>query len=142
MGRVEPAVFEVLVVAFAVSLVGPPLAAHRVRTGDRRLAWLLFAPMLVIGGMIVSAALVTIREAPLVGVPFAIGALLYLFVLVRCLVRFQRAAATTTSPEDLLNSAFEALGEVIAARAVLVLVGSLMAVVAILVWGITHGGRL
>ncbi len=142
MENARAAVFEILLVMFAVSLVGAPVAAHRVRAGHRRFAWLLFVPMLVIGGMIVWAAVFTIREAPLVGVPFAVGALLYLFVLVRSMVRFQRAAQTVATQDDLLNSAFEALAEVIAARAVLVLVGSLMAVVAILVWGIIHGGRL
>ena len=132
----------VLVVSVVVSFVAPLLAARRLKAGDRRFALVMAAPMLATGGYIVWAAVATSYNAPIVGVPFAMGAVLYLLVVFRSVVRFHRATRRVTSPDELLNSAFEVFAEPTVVWAALLLIGSLMAVVALIVWGLAHVGRL
>jgi hypothetical protein len=111
-------------------------AMRRVAARDGRFVWPMFLPTLIIGVVILYTSIQMLAIEPLLGAATAIGGVIYLAVLVRFLVRMSRSVTTAESPDDLAAAITEPTVDYMSTMVGLGLIGGLIAVVVLIVWGV------
>jgi hypothetical protein len=136
---------DVRVVVGIVVLVGlVPLrlfAARRVAARQGQFVWLMYLPTLLVGGMMLWASTVVFAGSPLVGGLTALAALIYLAVLGRFLVRTSRSVSSASPQDDLGSAITEPLVDYMSTMVGLGLIGGLVAVVGLIIWGVIQAAR-
>jgi hypothetical protein len=136
---------EPLVVAGIAAVVGLVLlrhfAARRVAARQGRFVWLVFAPSLFYGIVVLWVSIQVFTKAPLVGLLIAVIGVIYLAALIRFLARLSRSVTSTGPQEDLTPAIIEPLADYTLVWVGLLLVGSLVALVGVLIWGVTQSAR-
>ena len=113
----EPLVLGVIIVIAIVTL--RVVASRRVAAGDARFVWVVFVPGLVLGTWLVWSAITQVRSAPLVEVPLTIGV--------------NRAR----TPDEIADAITRPMTEHLVVWVSLLLMGGLVAVGALIVWGVS-----
>ena len=108
-------------------------AHRRVQRGDRRFAFLVFVPQLVIYGILIAAGVRISLEVPIVGIPYTLGALVLVGAWVRAGMRVAKSTRSGKTEEEMLAEVGEAAVEPLALYGVLVLVGGFLAVIGLIV---------
>jgi hypothetical protein len=114
------------------------VASRRVAAGDGRFMWVYFAPTLVGAVAVLWAAASELTTMPVVGVPLAAGAAVYLLSIVRFMTQAKRGIDQARTPDALAAAVTEPLIEHVTLVIVLVLIGGLIAVAALIAWGISR----
>ena len=83
------------------------VAARRVTAGDGRFVWVVFAPTLVGCVAILWASATALITMPLVGVPLAAGAVIYLLSAVRFLTRSMTRVDHARTPDEIASAVTE-----------------------------------
>ena len=135
-GPVEVVVVGAVAVAAFVWL--RIVAARRVAAGDGRFVWVVFAPSLVAGMGLVAAAAADFGASPIVGVAFAIGAVIFLFSAVRFTMRAASGVDRARSADEIAAAVTDPFIEHTVLLISLILVGGLLSVAALIVWGISR----
>ena len=125
----------VAVVAFVCLRI---VAARRVAAGDGRFVWVVFAPTLVGCVAILWAAASDLTTMPLVGVPLAAGAVIYLSSSVRFLTRTMTGVDHARTPDEIAAAVTDPFVEHVTLLIVLGLIGGLIAVAALIAWGVSR----
>jgi hypothetical protein len=129
-------IISIAVAAVVVSAV--LYGQRRLRARQGRFVWLRFGPMLAGGVVILWASARMIGDLPLVGVPMAIGAVIYLALIVRFLIVLSRTV-TATAPQDDLGAAITGpLVDYTTSVVGLLLIGGLVALVGLIIWGVSQ----
>jgi hypothetical protein len=113
-------------------------AVFRLRRGDRRFEGLLLLPTVVLAFAAVWASVLVATRVPLIGVPMLIATLLVLGVWMRATVRLVRSGRSTPGGTDPAAPLLGVLVEPAAVWGLLVLGGGILAVVGLLIWGLTQ----
>jgi hypothetical protein len=117
------------------------LAMRRVAARQGHFIWLAFIPTLI-GALVISWASVQVfAQVPLVGAFTGIFGVIYLTALVRMLARISRGVTSAGSQEDLVTAVTEPFVEFMGAWVGLLLIGGLVAVAALIVWGVSRSAR-
>lgn len=135
----EPVIVGVAVVALLVAL--RHLAARRVVARQGQYVWLMFAPTLIGGIVILWAGIQMLTTVPILGAAMTIAGGLYLALLVRLLVRLPHTVSSAGPLDDIGEAIIEPVVDYISTFTALALVGGLVAVVALIVWGIGQTAR-
>jgi hypothetical protein len=128
-------VFGVLLVA---AMVARLTAARWVRAGRGSAVWLVFAPGLVTDAAVVVLGLSIAADQPLVGIPIALIGAVVLAVIVNAVVETARRVSATPENGDLSLALTDPLASVGVFMGGLFAVGGLVAVVALIVWGLSQ----
>ncbi len=113
-------------------------AHRRVQRGDRRFAYLVFVPQLVIYGILIAAGVRLSLEVPIVGIPLTLGALVLLGMYVRAGIAISRGVRVGKTPDEVAGEILERSIEPLALYGVLVLVGGFLAVIGLIVFGVAE----
>lgn len=113
-------------------------AARRVVTGQGRFVWLMFIPTLLGGVVILWASIQALASAPDFGVLMAVAGAIYLAVLIRFLMRLSRSVSAAGPAEDLGLAVTEPVVDYMSTMVGLVLIGGLVALVGLIVWGVSQ----
>jgi hypothetical protein len=126
------------IVAAVISLVAVRhFAARRVKPGNGRYVWPLFAPMFLVFGVFVWETLTSVGLGPLPVSGLLLGlAIIVMLVMIRHVARMSRAVDAASSQAEVEGAIAAELAELIPWWAGLLLVGSIVALVSILVWGL------
>ena len=121
---------------FLASIVVSEVGRRRLRTGDRRAIWLAYLPRLILLTVPFVAMIPVIRQAPVIGIvslaPFAL-----LFVVwVRAIQRTSRSVRQGMTDDELSAAATETMVEPTLVWVGLLLVGGVVALIAILIVGL------
>ena len=114
------------------------VAARRVAAGDGRFVWVVFGPTLVIGVALVWVALTEVTTLLPVTVVLAIGALAYLLSAVRATSRAMTGVKQARTPDEIAAAVTDPFVEHMTILIVLGLIGGLIAVAALIAWGVTR----
>ena len=101
----------------------------------------MFVPTLIVGLVILYVSIQMLATEPLLGAFMAIGGLIYLAVLVRFLVRLSRSVTSARSQDDLASAITEPYVDYMSTMVGLGLIGGLIAVVVLVVWGVIQAAR-
>jgi hypothetical protein len=132
----SPLVLGIAVVALLV--VVRHVAARRVLARQGRFVWLMFVPTLIGAVVVVWAGVRVLASAPAVGVLMVIAGVVYLAVVLRFLTRASRSVTAAGPQDDIATALTEPLAEYMTTIMGLVLVGGLVALVGLIVWGVTQ----
>lgn len=116
-------------------------AARRVRARQGQFVWLMFVPTLFGSVVILWVSIQVFASAPLLGALMAIGGGIYLFVLIRFLTRLSRSVTAATPEDDIGAVILEPVADYMTAWSAMMLIGGLVAVVGLIVWGVTQTAR-
>ncbi len=130
--------FVVAVLGVVASIVLSQYAHRRVQRGDRRFAYLVFVPQLVIYGILIAAGVQLSFALPLVGIPYTLGALVLVGAWVRAGMRVAKSTRSGKTEEEMLAEVGDAAVEPLALYGILVLVGGFLAVVGLIVFGVAE----
>lgn len=83
-------------------------AHRRVQRGDRRFAYLVFVPQLVIYGILIAAGVQLSFALPLVGIPYTLGALVLVGAWVRAGMGVAKSTRSGKTEEEMLVEVGEA----------------------------------
>ncbi len=111
-------------------------AHRRVQRGDWRFAPLVFAPRLLIYGVVVAAGLRMSFDRPIVGIPLTLGALVLLGMYVRAGINIARGVRAGKTSDEVAGEILEHSIEPMALNGVLVLVFGFLAVIGLIVFGV------
>ena len=114
------------------------VAARRVTAGDGRFVWVVFAPTLVGCVAILWASATAQITMPLVGVPLAAGAVIYLLSAVRFLTRSMTRVDHARTPDEIASAVTEPFVEHMTLLIALMLIGGLVAVAGLIAWGVSR----
>jgi len=134
-----PVVVGIAVVAVLVLL--RHCAARRVAARQGRFVWLLFAPELFCSVVILLVSIRVFTSAPIVGVLIAISGVICLAALVRFLTRLSRSVTSTGPQADITEAVVEPLVDYSLTLVGLLLAGSLIALVGLIIWGVSLAAR-
>lgn len=135
-----PIVVGIALVAFLLLL--RRFAARRVAARQGRFVWLMFVPALLGAVVIVWAAIRALMTGdPLLGIPMGIGGTIYVAVLVRFLARLSRAASSAGPREEIEAASSEIFIDHIQSMIGILLIGSLVALVGLIVWAVTKAAH-
>ncbi len=113
--------------------------AHRqVQRGDWRFAHLIFAPRLLIHGVMAAAGLGMSFDRPIVGIPLTLGALILLGMHVHFGMAIARGVRAGKTPDEMAGEILDRSIEPLALYGVLVLVGGFLAVIGLIVFGVAE----
>jgi hypothetical protein len=113
--------------------------AHRqVQRGDWRFAHLIFAPRLLIHGVVVAAGIRMSFDQPIVGIPLTLGALILLGMYVRAGIAISRGVRVGKTPDEVAGEILERSIEPLALYATLALVGCFLAVIGLIVFAVAE----
>ncbi len=118
------------------SVVLSQYAHRRVQRGDWRFAPLVFAPRLLIYGVVVAAGLRMSFDRPIVGIPLTLGALVLLGMYVRAGINIARGVRAGKTSDEVAGEILEHSIEPMALYGVLVLVFGFLAVIGLIVFGV------
>lgn len=135
----EPVVLGLVVVALLVAV--RHFAARRVLARQGQFVWLMFIPMLVGGVVILWAGIQLLATVPIAGVATTLAGSLYLALLLRVLARLSRSVSSAGPQDDIGTAVTEPLVDYLSTTMGLMLVGGVVAVVALIVWGISQAAR-
>lgn len=135
----EPVVLGLVVVALLVAV--RHFAARRVLARQGQFVWLMFIPMLVGGVVILRAGIQLLATVPIAGVATTLAGSLYLALLLRVLARLSRSVSSAGPQDDIGTAVTEPLVDYLSTTMGLMLVGGVVAVVALIVWGISQAAR-
>lgn len=128
------AIWFVVAILVAVGTVVLSQYAHRrVQRGDRRFAYLVFVPQLVIYGILIAAGVRISFEVPIVGIPVTLGALGLFGAWLRAGMRVAKSTRSGRTEEEMLAEVGDAAVEPLALYGILVLVGGFLAVIGLIV---------
>lgn len=126
------------VAAMVVSFLISAVAMRRYWRGDRRLAGLVFAPVVV---MIVAPVVALIGDLGLLGwagIPLLAVEILVLAVMARALLRITRIGITSRTEQEFEERSTDAMSEPVLVNLGLVLIGGLIAVIVLVAYGIAR----
>jgi hypothetical protein len=135
-----PAVSAIAVVLVAIV----PLrlfAGRQVRAGRGRFVWVIFAPTLLVTAAPLWVAAVLFPTQPLLAVFLAIGGLVFLGLLVLLLIRVSGGVSAAAPGEARADAVLKPLTDYVAATMGLLLIGGLVALVALLILAVSQAGR-
>jgi hypothetical protein len=115
-------------------------AARRVVARHGWFVWLMFIPTLIGGVAILWASIQALASAPVFGVLMAVAGAIYLALLIRFLTRLSRSVSATGPDEDLGLALTEPVVDYMSTMVGLVLIGAGLAVVALIIWGVSQAG--
>jgi hypothetical protein len=113
---------------------------RRVAAGQGRFVWLMSAHLLVGAGMILWGGVHILADEPLVGVALLVGGGIYVVILFRFLTRLSRSITSVGAGGD-LTAAMEPAVDFTVTMVGLMLIGGLVAVIALIVWGVSQAAR-
>jgi hypothetical protein len=135
----SPAVVGIAVVAALVLL--RYFAARRVAARRGQFVWLVFVPTPIGCVVILWTGVQMLATMPVVGVVIVIAGGIYLAVAVRFLSRLSRSV-TAAGPQDDIGAAMtEPLVDYMSTLIGLLLIGGLVALVGLIVWGVSQAAR-
>jgi hypothetical protein len=111
-------------------------ARRRVAAGQGEFVWLMFLPTLLGGFVILGAGIQMLTTAPPAGVVMAITGGVYLAALIGFLTRSSRAV-TSSGPQAMTEPLVDYLSTLLA----LVLIGTLAALVGLVVWAASQAAH-
>lgn len=129
------------IVVLAVLLVLRLFAARRVAVRQGQFVWLMFVPTLLGGVVILYVSILMLAREPLVGTFMAIGGVIYLAVLVRFLFRLSRSVTSARPQDDIGTAITEPLVDYMSTMVGLGLIGGVIAVVGLIIWGVIQASR-
>jgi hypothetical protein len=129
------------IVVVALLVVIRHFAMRRVAARDGRFVWAMFLPTLIVGVVILYVAIQVLANEPLLGAAMAIGGAVYLFTLVRFINRLSRSVTATTTQDELATAITEPMVDYVSTIVALGLIGGIIAVVVLVVWGVTQAAR-
>ena len=135
----EPVIVGVAVVVVLVAV--RHLAARRVAAGQGRYAWLMFLPMMLGAVVILWAGIQMFMAEPVAGAALTLAGGLYLGILLGFLVRLSRSVTSAGPNGDVATAVTESAVDYLTTLMGLMLVGGLVAVVILIVWGLGQAGR-
>ncbi len=135
----EPVALGFVVVALLVAV--RHFAARRVVARQGQFVWLMFVPMLIGGVVILWAGIQMLATVPIVGVAMTIAGGLYLALMLRFLARLSRSVSSAGPQDDIGTAMTEPVVDYLSTMMGLILVGGVVAVVALIVWGISQAAR-
>lgn len=135
----EPVILGVTVVVVLVAL--RHFAARRVAAGQGRYAWLMFLPMLMGAVVILWAGLQMFMAEPVAGAALTAAGGLYLGIMLRFLARLSRSVTSAGPNDDIATAITEPMVDYLTTVTGLILVGGLVAVVVLIVWGLGQAAR-
>lgn len=122
-----------VVVLAVVSIALSEYAHRRAQGGDPRFAHLVFAPRLLVYGVMLAAGVGISLDQPAIGIPFALGALILIGAWVRAGRRVARSTRAGKTPEEMMVEVGDAVVEPLALYGILILVGGMLAVIGLVV---------
>jgi hypothetical protein len=128
-------VLGIAVVAFFVLL--RHFAARRVMARQGRFVWLMFVPTLLGSVVILWGSIQIFASVPLVGALMATGGVINLASLVRLLTRMSGSVNSAGPRDDIATAITEPLVDYISTLTGLVLIGGLVAIVGLIIWGVS-----
>jgi hypothetical protein len=117
------------------------LAGRRVLAGEGRFVWLVFGPTLLVGAAPLWVAAVLFPTQPMFAVFVAIFGFVYLGLRVWLLMRMSRGVSSAAPGEDRVDALLSPFADYMAATMGLLLIGGLVALVVLLIWGVTQAGH-
>jgi hypothetical protein len=141
----EPVVLGLVVVALLVAV--RHFAARRVLARQGQFVWLMFIAMLAGGVVILWAGIQLLATVPIAGVATTLAGRttlagsLYLALMLRVLARLSRSVSSAGRQDDIGTAVTEPLVDYLGTTMGLMLVGGVVAVVALIVWGISQAAR-
>lgn len=135
----EPVIPGVAVVALLVAL--RHFAARRVIARQGQFVWLMFVPTLFGSVVILWAGIQMLTTVPIVGAAMTIAGGIYLAAVLRFLVRLSRSVSSAGPQDDIVTAITEPVVDYFSTLSGLILVGGLVAVVGLIVWGISQVAR-
>ena len=131
----------------AVAMVGAALmfvfrlcGGRRVAVGRGRFVWLMCAPQLFWAGVILWAGLHLLAAEPVAGVVMLVVGGIYAVILVRFLTRLARSVTSVGANGD-RAAAMEPVVDFTVTMVGLMLIGGLVAVVGLIVWGVSQAAH-
>jgi hypothetical protein len=133
---VEIAVVGVGVVAVLVLV--RHLAVRRVIARQGRFVWLVFAPTLIASVAVVLIGIWTVGRLPFGGAAMILVGGLYLLIVVRFLAHLSGSVSSTAPEANLVTAITPALTEYFTTMAAVILIGGLLVVAGLILWGISN----
>jgi hypothetical protein len=134
----DPIIFVVIVLVAAAITFGRLIAARRVTAGDGRFAVVIFLPALLSSAIFVFVAIRIAPDLPVVAFPMAAAGIVYLWSTVRAIIRSTTAVNRARSSDEIATAITEPTTDLMIMWMSLILIGGLVAVAALLVWGISR----
>lgn len=131
-----PVVFGIAVVALLVVI--RHFAARRVLARQGQFVWLMFVPTQIGAVVILWAGIQTLATVPIVGALMVIAGAVYLAVVLRFLTRASRSISAAGPQDDIGTALIEPVVDYMSTVMSLVLIGGLVALVGLIVWGVTQ----
>jgi hypothetical protein len=128
----------VFVLLLAAAVVARLVAARWVRAGHGSAVWLVFAPVLVTDAAVVVLGLSVAADQPLVGIPIALIGAIVFAVIVNAVIQMAKRVSATPENGDLSLALTDPLASVGVFMGGLFAMGGLVAVVALIVWGLSQ----
>ena len=116
-------------------------AARRVHAGQGSFVWLLFLPTLLPGVALIVGGVTLLESDPLLGFAFIALGLVFVAALAWFLTRASRAVGTTPAGGDAVGAMTEPMADLMTVWVVVPLAFGVIAVVALIVWGVVFAGR-
>lgn len=129
----------IAIVVFVVLL--RHFARRRIAAGRGGFVWLLFLPTLLIGGFVLLTSIRVFASDPFVATLMAAGTAVYLALFVRFLSRLSRSVTSTRPQDDISLAITEPLADYLSTLTSLMLIGGLVAVVGLIIWGVSQATR-
>ena len=101
----------------------------------------MFVPTLIGAVVIVWAGTQMVATLPIVGVVMLIAGGIYLAVVLRFLTRLSRSVTAAGPQDDIGTAVTEPLVDYVSTITGLVLIGGLVALVGLVVWGVSQAAR-
>jgi hypothetical protein len=133
--------FVVGIAAVALLVLLRHYAARRVAARQGQFVWLMFVPTLIGGIAFLWAGIQMLAAAPPVGVVSAIAGGIYLTVVLRFLMRLSRSVTSAAPQDDLATAMTEPFVDFVRATMGLVLIAGLVAMVGLIVLGVSLAVR-
>jgi hypothetical protein len=114
--------------------------SRRVSAGEGRFVWLRSAHLLVGAGMILWGGVYILAEEPLVGVVLLVVGGIYAIILFRFLTRLSRSVTSAGAGGDRAAAMAPAVDFTVTMVG-LMLIGGLVAVVGLIVWGVSQAAH-
>jgi uncharacterized protein involved in response to NO len=131
----------VAMVAAALMFVLRLYSLRRVAAGQGRFVWLMCAPQLFWAGVILWAGLHFLAAEPVAGVGMLVVGGIYAVILVRFLTRLARSVKPAGADGDRAAAVMEPVVDFTVTMVGLMLIGGLVAVVALIVWGVSQSAH-
>jgi len=132
----SPLALGIAVVALLVVI--RHMAARRVLAQQGQFVWLMFVPTLIGAVVVLWAGTQMLAKVPIGGVLMVIAGGVYLAVVLRFLTRLSRSVSAAGPQDDLATTVTEPVVDYVSTMAGLLLIGGLVAVVGLIVWGVTQ----